>query len=299
MEAEELGGEGAGGSADTVVEDDDVLGGEGLGQTGEVAVPVDLDTKTESGVGGGQRVVQVPAHEVCVGGILEDLGRELVFIRGEGLVGEVVVVAPVEPALSQRDQVSIVAGVDVDISHNVGNNLSRGDEAIALLPAGEAILVRLGEQLTEEVVALENVATTVLLEVNDELGLAGGEGGGVEVLSDLLELGRAVAGECGQDDDGDVLKALALEKVAGHNTVAGDDDGLRVAGEDGSGGVGRRGAGRGAGGRAERVAELSVEGGAVYDAGEILLNPCMVLESDFGAVLESEGSVGALVDVSI
>lgn len=196
------GSEGAGGGADAVVEEVYVGGGEGLeGRRGRGEV----DAEAEGSVGGSEVVVQVPAHDARVWGGFVDVGREFGREGGEGLVGEVEVVALVVPGLLVDDGVGIVAGVGVEAGDAVADDVREGHEAVVFFPAGEAVWDDRGEELVEEVVSEEDTAAPIALEVDDQLCLASCNGHGEEVLAHGMEFGWGVGFEGEQGDDGDVV----------------------------------------------------------------------------------------------
>ncbi len=96
----------------------------------------------------------------------------------------------VPPRLIVHDGSFVVASVRVEAGEFVANHLSHGEEAGALLPARETLLLDRGEELPEEVVSLQDVAASVALEVDDELGLARRGSHLQEGPEDALELGR-------------------------------------------------------------------------------------------------------------
>lgn len=293
LDAQHLRGKCAGRGADTVVDHDDILGGEGLGQVGELSVAGNLNAETVGSIGGGQRVGKVPAHQGSVVGLLEDVGSELVLEGLEGIVGKVQVVAVVEPRGSILNGVSVVAGSSVQVGSFVAENLGDFKERLGFLPAGETILLNLGEELAVEVVAEQNVTTTVALEVNNNLLLAIGLGLLDEVMDSSLELSRAVALESGQDKDGDIIDTFARKVVTRDDTLAVDQDRGGVSGKST---VDNLASSRESLGRGLRRAELLVVRGTVNDTVEVAADGGLVLEADGGSINVGDGGVGTLVD---
>lgn len=124
---------------------------------------------------------------------LERVHREFVVHRNKGLVRTIEIKPIVKVRFPNVNQRRIVTRPRVKVRRDGGRELGgRDGEQVVGTKSVEAVLLDLGEELSERVVALEDEAAAVGRDVDDELGLARGFGAREEELDGALELARNV-----------------------------------------------------------------------------------------------------------
>lgn len=143
-----------------------------------------------SEIDGRTRVVKIPAMYLGKVIVVEGIWRELVFYRGERLVGNIKVVSVVLVRLINAYKRIVGTQLRIEPIWYRSRKLSPCDLPKLCRPESiEPILLYLWEELTERIMSLEDQASTVGGNIHDQLGLSSCFGVFNEDLNGPLKFG--------------------------------------------------------------------------------------------------------------